>query len=112
MDKPTNGGQPNMARRPCQSTPNEKSSSMACPSAAFSDDVGDIGAVETSPSPENGLTSIPHRIHCPATTERVGGQDELDDLAVEHFLDTLAQVALAIASRKAAQAQQGGEVAS
>jgi hypothetical protein len=59
---------------------------------------------------ENGLTSIPPRIHCPATTDWIGGQDEIDDIAVEHFLDTLAQVALAIASRKAAQAQQGGEV--
>jgi hypothetical protein len=59
---------------------------------------------------ENGLTPIPSRIHCPATTERVGGQDEIDEIAVEHFLDTLAQVALAIASRKAAQDQGGGEV--
>ncbi|HZA24653.1 MAG TPA: hypothetical protein VFA32_18995 [Dehalococcoidia bacterium] len=59
---------------------------------------------------ESGLTSIPPRIHCPATTERVGGQDELDDIVVNNFLDTLAQVALAIASRKAAQNQGGGEV--
>ncbi|HZA23417.1 MAG TPA: hypothetical protein VFA32_12595 [Dehalococcoidia bacterium] len=56
------------------------------------------------------MTPIPPRIHCPATTERVGGRDELDDIAVEHFLNTLAQVALAIASRKAAQDQGGGEV--
>ncbi|HZA23540.1 MAG TPA: hypothetical protein VFA32_13230 [Dehalococcoidia bacterium] len=39
------------------------------------------------------MTPIPHRIHCPATTERVGGNDELDEIAIEHFLDTLAQVA-------------------
>ena len=58
----------------------------------------------------NGLTSIPPRIHCPATTDGVGGWDEIDDITVEHFLDTLAQVALAIASRKAAQNQHGGEV--
>jgi hypothetical protein len=50
--------------------------------------------------PENGLTPIPLRIHCPATTERIGGNDELDQIAIEHFLDTLAEVALAIASRK------------
>ena len=61
-------------------------------------------------SPENGLTSIPPGIHCPATTERVGGRDEIDDIAVEHFLNTLAEVALAIASRKAAQGRDGGEV--
>jgi hypothetical protein len=59
---------------------------------------------------ENGLTSIPPRIHCPATTDCVGGQDEINEVMVEHFLYTLAEVALAIASRKAAQAQQGGEV--
>jgi hypothetical protein len=51
---------------------------------------------------ENGLTAIPSAIHCPATTERVGGQDEIDEIALDHFLDTLAEVALAIASRKAA----------
>ena len=61
-------------------------------------------------SPENGLTSIPPGIHCPATTERVGGRDELDEITVDNFLDTLAQVALAIASRKAAQNRGGGEV--
>jgi hypothetical protein len=59
---------------------------------------------------ENGLTRIPPRIHCPATTERVGGRDELDEIAVEHFLDTLAQVALAVASRKLGKGQLGEEV--
>ena len=59
---------------------------------------------------ENGLTPIPPRIHCPATTERVGGRDELDEIAVDHFLDTLAEVALAIASRKLGKDQRGGEV--
>ncbi|HZA23069.1 MAG TPA: hypothetical protein VFA32_10775 [Dehalococcoidia bacterium] len=56
------------------------------------------------------MTPIPHRIHCPATTERVGGNYELDEIAVEHFLDTLAQVALSIASRKQAKNRPGGEV--
>ena len=51
---------------------------------------------------QNGLTSIPQPIHCPATTDGVGGDDELDQIAIKHFLDTLAQVALAIASRKLA----------
>jgi hypothetical protein len=59
---------------------------------------------------ENGLTPMPPGIHCPATTERVGGRDELDEITVDNFLDTLAQVALAIASRKAAQNRGGGEV--
>jgi len=59
---------------------------------------------------ENGLTPIPPRIDCSATTEKVGGWNEIDEIAVDNFLDTLAEVVLAIASRKAAQAQQGGEV--
>jgi hypothetical protein len=59
---------------------------------------------------ENGLTRIPPRIHCPATTDWVGGRDELDDIAVEHFLDTLAQVALAVASRKLGKGKLGEEV--
>jgi hypothetical protein len=59
---------------------------------------------------QNGLTPIPHRIHCLATTERVGGKDELHEIAVEHFLDTLAELALAVASRKLAKCQPGGEV--
>jgi hypothetical protein len=67
---------------------------------------------------QNGLTPIPPSIHCPATTERVCGNDELDEITVEHFLDTLAEVALAIAYRKLrpelagglAKAQPGGEV--
>jgi hypothetical protein len=58
----------------------------------------------------NGLTSIRPGIHCPATTERVGGQDEIDEIAIDNFLDTLAQLALAVASRKLAKAQLGGEV--
>ena len=56
------------------------------------------------------MTPIPPGIHCPATTERVGGKDELDEIAVEHFLDTLAGVALAVASRRLAKDQPDGEV--
>ena len=56
------------------------------------------------------MTPIPHRIHCPATTEMAGCNDGLDEIAVEHFLDTLAKVALAIASRKLAKCQPGREV--
>jgi hypothetical protein len=59
---------------------------------------------------ENGLTPIPSPIHCPTSTNYVGGRDEIDEIAVDHFLDTLAQVALDIASRKAAQVQGGREV--
>jgi hypothetical protein len=51
----------------------------------------------------NGLTAIPPTIHCPATqTSGRRVEDELDQLAIEHFLDTLAEVTLAIIRRRAA----------
>ena len=49
----------------------------------------------------NGLTPIHPRIHCAATKDS-GGDDQNDDLErlqVEHFLNTLAQIALAVAAR-------------
>ena len=49
---------------------------------------------------EKGLTCIRQRIHCAATADGVGGTDELDEIAINNFLDTLVEVALAITSRK------------
>ena len=55
-------------------------------------------------SPSNGLTSIHQGIHWPATHISGGSNtDELDRIAVEAFLDTLADVALAIAAREHAE---------
>ena len=57
-----------------------------------------------SPSEESGwvdaLTPIHRRIHCGATPDTAESDNELDHIAVDHFLDTLAEVALAIARRK------------
>ena len=58
--------------------------------------------------PANGLTPIHRRIHCAATTE--GGDlndeyDELEQIQVDHFLQTLAKIAIAVAAR---QADTGG----
>ncbi len=46
------------------------------------------------------LTSIPEGIHCAATPEDPNGQDELDSIAINNFLDTLAEVAMAVARRR------------
>ena len=55
-------------------------------------------------SAKNGLTSIPQRIHWPATHISGGSNtDELDRIAVEAFLDALADVAIAIAAREHAE---------
>ena len=48
----------------------------------------------------NGLTPIHQRIHCAATPVTIADANELDVIAREIFIDTLAEVALAIARRK------------
>ena len=60
-----------------------------------------INAVDSA---QNGLTSIHQGIHWPATHISGGSNtDELDRIAVEAFLDALADVALAIAAREHAE---------
>ncbi len=48
----------------------------------------------------NGLTPIHRRIHCAATLDTSEPENELDNIAINHFLDTLAEVALAIVRRR------------
>ncbi len=56
---------------------------------------------------EDGLTGIPHRIHCTATEDSGGSElDELDRITIENFLDALAQVALSVAARRASKGQE------
>ena len=58
-------------------------------------------AIKAEDSAENGLTGIPSAIHWPAT-HISGGSDthELDRIAIEAFLDALADVAISIAARE------------
>jgi hypothetical protein len=46
------------------------------------------------------LTPIHRRIHCAATPEDVEAAHEMDELVVDSFLETLSEVALAIARRE------------
>ncbi len=48
----------------------------------------------------DGLTPIHRRIHCTAAEDAVESVDELEQIAVDHLLDTLSEVALAIARRR------------
>ena len=48
----------------------------------------------------NALTPIHTRIHCAATDENLDGENELDQIAIDNFLDTLAEVTLAIIRRR------------
>ena len=60
--------------------------------------------VDAEDSVENGLTGIPNPIHWPATQEPVEAEYyELDRIAVDNFLDTLANVAVTIAAREHAE---------
>ena len=59
------------------------------------------------PEGENGLTPIHGGIHCPATTDGVEVTSEIDQMAVAHFVETLAQVALAVAARRLAGETDG-----
>ena len=53
---------------------------------------------------EDGLTCIQEPIHWPATQDSGGSElDELDQIAVEDFLDTLADVAIRAATRQAVE---------
>ena len=56
--------------------------------------------VNVEDTPSNALTCIPQAIHCPAT--RISGWrdiDELDRIAIDNFIDAIAEVALAIVAR-------------
>ena len=56
--------------------------------------------LKASNSASTGLTGIHSSIHCPATQDYVEAEyDELDRIAIEHFLRSLAEVALAVAAR-------------
>ncbi len=62
---------------------------------------------QAKPNGHKALTSIPEGIHCAATPEDLDEQDELDEIAINNFLDTLAQVALAVANRRLARNHKG-----
>ncbi len=46
------------------------------------------------------LTSIRRGIHCAATTDATEMENELRENEIQNFLDTLAEVALAVARRR------------
>ncbi len=49
---------------------------------------------------EKGLTPIHRRIHCAATPYASEFTHEIEQIAIDHLLDTLADIALAIARRR------------
>jgi hypothetical protein len=59
-----------------------------------------------SDSSLNGLTSIHARIHCVATQDRVEPENEIDRIMIDSFLETLSEIALAVAARGTEAKQQ------
>ena len=66
-------------------------------------DLGWGGQPEPQSGPPDALTGIHGRIHCAATpgdTEHDEHETEFDRIAIDNLLDTLAEIALAIARRR------------
>lgn len=59
----------------------------------------------SSTDDRDGLTPIHKPIHCVATNNTGDGEDELDQYAIDHFLDTLTELALTIAHRRLEMAE-------
>ena len=63
--------------------------------------MGDTGPIRSETAASRGLTGIPRRIQCPATPDTPeDGYSETDMIVVKNFLNTLAEVALAVAARQ------------
>ena len=63
--------------------------------------------INASTEASNGLTCIHASIHCPATQDQCEAEyDELDRIAIDKFLDTIAQIAISVATRRTAENQQ------
>ena len=59
---------------------------------------GDSARIGQNGAP-NPLTGIPRRIHC-GPAQEAGESNEAERLMVRHFLETLAGIALSVASRQ------------
>ena len=49
---------------------------------------------------EDGLTCIHRRIHCGAADRPIDDESESHQIEIRHFIDALAEIALAVARRK------------
>ncbi len=63
--------------------------------------MGDVRPLRSESTPPKGLTPIHRRIHCAATQDTDEEYSETDLIIVNNFLNTLAEIALAVAARNA-----------
>ncbi len=59
---------------------------------------------------QKGLTSIRKSIHCVPTPEGGSEPTEEDRIIISNFLETLAEIAMAVATRKLSAFNEKGEV--
>ena len=65
--------------------------------------MGDVRPIRPDDDRPRGLTGIHGRIHCAATPDTPeDGYREADMIVVKNFLNTLAEIALAVAARQGA----------
>ena len=63
--------------------------------------MGEVTRINGENNASEGLTCIPQRIHCATTRDTTEEEySETDMIIVQNFLHTLAEVALAVASRR------------
>ena len=55
---------------------------------------------EKQPTGPEALTSIGEPIHCAATPDQTEEREELDEIEINNFINTLAEVAMAVATRR------------
>ena len=72
--------------------------------------MGDVCPLKPRNAPPNGLTCIPQRIHCVATTDTLEEADELDRIDIDNFLSTLAEVATAVVRREQQADHESGSL--
>ena len=69
--------------------------------------MGDLVPLNTENGAHEGLTPIHGRIHCAATPDTDAAQyTETERVIIDNFLNTLAEVALSVASRKVGQSEE------
>ena len=62
--------------------------------------MGELAPFKSENDPSEGLTCIHARIHCAATHDGVEAESEVDRMTIDNFLETLSEVALAVAARE------------
>ena len=62
--------------------------------------MSEIPQTVDEPEDISRLTSIHARIHCAATDAYRTGENELDEIALDNFIKTLAEVAISVVKRK------------